>query len=122
MRSFTILLRIITQEHLIFDLIILIFNIFHYQLLSNNIYFTKNLTYMSSNALGQSSINPLFFLHRIHQFYYFVYIFLLLFLYQVINPSTRSKFSLTSVLLHPLTFGFLFKPCLCFISSLSAAA
>ena len=71
-------------------------------------YVTKNLTYMSSNALGQSSINPLFFLHRIHQFYYFVYIFLLLFLYQVINPSTRSKFSLTSVLLHPLTFGFLF--------------
>jgi len=39
MRSFPILLQIITQEHLIFDLIILIFNIFHYQLLSNYIYF-----------------------------------------------------------------------------------
>jgi len=39
MRSFIILLRIITQEHLIFDQKILIFNIFHYQLLSNNIYF-----------------------------------------------------------------------------------
>ena len=71
-------------------------------------YITKNLTYMSSNALGQSSINPLHFIHRINQFYYFLYIFLLLFLYHVINIASQNKFSIKSFVLHPLTYSFLF--------------
>jgi len=71
-------------------------------------YFTKNLTYMSSHALGQSSINPLHFIHRIDQFYAFIYIFLLIFLYYILNSITETKFSLKNFLLHPLTFSFSF--------------
>ena len=72
-------------------------------------YLTKNLAYMSSNALGPSSINPLnFIIHRTNLFYNFLYIFLLLFLYYLINKISESKFSFRSFFLHPLTYSFSF--------------
>lgn len=71
-------------------------------------YLTKNLSYMSSNALGQSSINPINFIHRVNQFYSFLYIFLLLFLYHLIKVLPKNKFFFRSFFLHPLTFSFSF--------------
>ena len=71
-------------------------------------YITKNLSYMSSNALGQSSINPINFIHRINQFYSFLYIFLLIFLYHLLTKVSAGQFSFRSFFLHPLTFSFSF--------------
>jgi len=71
-------------------------------------YLVKNLTYMSSNALGQSSIDPTNFFHRVNLFYNFLYIFLLLFLYYLINKISAIKFSFRSFFLHPLTYSFSF--------------
>ena len=71
-------------------------------------YLVKNLSYMSSNALGQSSIDPTNFFHRVNLFYNFLYIFLLVFLYHLITRVSAGKFSFSSFFLHPLTFSFSF--------------
>lgn len=65
-------------------------------------YIEKNFDYMASNDFGQESINPINFFNRFNSFYGFLWIFIILFWYQLFsNFRTISKVPMFEIILIP---------------------
>jgi hypothetical protein len=71
-------------------------------------YISHNLNYLGSLELEQKAINPLNYIHRINEYYSFVYIFFILGLYHVLKfPVSPKNNTVKSLIKHPITESLL---------------
>lgn len=71
-------------------------------------YISHNLNYMGNLKIEQKAINPLNYIHRINEYYSFIYIFLILGAYYFLKlPVSIKKDDFKSLIKHPLTESIL---------------
>ena len=102
------MLIFLSSTYLIFNLIWLAFMYFEGIFPDfYHVYILKNLNYMSNSSFGEKGINPMNFLHRIQYYYQFIYIFLALFCYQLMQRfGGILKTNLFEILLAPISQSF----------------
>ena len=71
-------------------------------------YISHNLSYMTNSNFGEQSIHPMNFVRRMNEYYSFVYIFLLLFLYLIFSTFPWKIRSFKQLVREPLTESFLY--------------
>lgn len=69
------------------------------------VYISENLNYISNNAFGQESVNPLNFLHRLNTYYKFVILIILWGLFFSYQYIRKIGISFSSLLNHPIGFS-----------------
>jgi hypothetical protein len=69
------------------------------------VYVAENLNYISNNAFGQESVNPLNFLHRINTYYKFVILIILWGLFFSYQYVRKIGISFSSLVNHPIGFS-----------------
>jgi hypothetical protein len=72
------------------------------------VYVAKNLNYISNDAFGQDSINPINFIKRINGYYKFIFVFIVWGGYYIFTKLKQNKYTLKSIILHPFFFSSLF--------------